>query len=1554
MSKRRSGSSAKPRLNKLALSLALAALASAGTAAWAQDVYELYRVPGDGDLIDVIDLVNPRGNAGDPKNIKIEISTNQAASPGAPQTEAYWRIHGATDATPNLGSGPLFNHLIIQGADQDPIELSGGAQVSPLMEILNVGGDITIENLNFTGGNLTDTSNANTVTTGGAGLFVGATNRYGNPKTAPFTSLVLQDVSFKNNVTNITNTVGRAASGGLFVDATDYANYGHDNTTDKKYHNGNVTFTNVVLDGNSATVASDNMNKNASNATGGGARVKNANQFVFQTGGGEDDVAEVKNNTVTVNYGSHAHGGGLALESDAQKTAAIIQDVSFSDNKAVAENPGDVPGGSTFARGGALHLLHDRDAAGYDETKAAELWMTAAIGGATTFTDNQAVAKNGASAMGGAVNIAGMVKAEFKSEGLGSGQVMFKNNIADASTHNGADAFGGAISHLNAQVRQGAGGGALSDGGGSLLLTDVGFQSNVAQAANEAMGGAIYTQLGLHDQSSGSKFSQNKALSGVTSKGGAIYTEKAVRLYQTAFDQNEARALDTGVNVDAFGGALYLKGGEAAAVSTGASARGGTAIVASSFKNNKAIGKGTGLGQGGAIYQEAGTLEIAGYSLLSSNHAIAESNEAKGGAVYQKTGDVTVQNATMSENQARSTDNTAKGGAIYTEDGTLALKVGAAFNQNEAIAQGSDAFGGAVYHESGSFSATNVSFSKNKARAGGEHDAAGGGVYLEATVAVNAALSNVSFSNNAAETVGTGNSRSARGGAVYVTNNLNVGGGAEFVENVAQATQTTGQASAEGGAVYYQAAGQAFKVGDAAAATSVFRGNAAKSARGLARGGAIAVADNSSLAVANTNFEENIATAAEAGGQTFGGAVAMMEGAFSANGASFNHNSAEADTAGANSAAYGGALYLAKGNHALTNTSLTNNYVKGFRAQGGGVFLDTSLDASRLTINASHPANAVYILGNTANGVSSGIHIGRTANGASAAAADLKFNTAAGAALKMMDALIVDMDAQNFNFEKAGAGDLEWYGELNQVTTVGAASTLRFSEGVTTFGSRRQDGLKDDFVLSAGAGTTMNLEFGADSVTKIDTTRTQDKALFDFTRADAGSITVESGAVLDILDTRQELLDRSLSLKLVENSQSTNIDLAALQNFSLGETLYDYAFVAEGDNLWFKAEYISPYGKIIARSGRNTQNAIYALDALLKTYAPGSEELDLITSSLNAVTPEYALASGVMAVNVTEFIQRRAVEQGLKQPQRDTIRPPLFAQAAGGQVNQGPRVWGGYAGNFRKVDTTGGYFGYDQDTSGALLGVTYDFGPQGSVGAFAAYTSNKIDFNSVKSSNESDGFHFGVMGRWSPLDRVDPNFSIYADAGYALFQNDGERRLGGRKTKGSFDQNLYTLGLGLEYVAAVTNDIMLTPALDLRYIHLKQDDFREKGLTATDMQGFEADSLSTNLSLTASTDITISDGTITPALKVGWRHEYMDRNYHSRARYHLAGVGHIGDSWAMGTVPVDDNSYDIGLAVRTMLDSGSGSQVGLNISYDLNLSKKSDTQSVYGGLEYRF
>ena len=116
-------------------------------------------------------------------------------------------------------------------------------------------------------------------------------------------------------------------------------------------------------------------------------------------------------------------------------------------------------------------------------------------------------------------------------------------------------------------------------------------------------------------------------------------------------------------------------------------------------------------------------------------------------------------------------------------------------------------------------------------------------------------------------------------------------------------------------------------------------------------------------------------------------------------------------------------------------------------------------------------------------------------------------------------------------------------------------------------------------------------------------------------------------------------------------------------------------------------------------------------------------------------------------------------------------------------------------GNTRSVGSDKGYYGYDQDTTGVVIGGAYDNGYLSSIGGYFGYTKADTEFDKAKASSESEGIHLGVIGRYSPEGNADPSFSFYGDAGYSHYTVDTRRRVGGN-VQGYFKQNAFTAGLG--------------------------------------------------------------------------------------------------------------------------------------------------------------
>lgn len=700
------------------------------------------------------------------------------------------------------------------------------------------------------------------------------------------------------------------------------------------------------------------------------------------------------------------------------------------------------------------------------------------------------------------------------------------------------------------------------------------------------------------------------------------------------------------------------------------------------------------------------------------------------------------------------------------------------------------------------------------------------------------------------------------------------------------------------------------------------------------------------------SFSGNKAVAAGEYAEALGGAAAFKRGVdASFDGVDFTNNTADA-TLG--SVAYGGALYT-QASASFVNSSFTGNSAAGATAYGGAIFMDASVETNG-TVKESvlemvvEADRTVVIYGNTAGGQASGVHFGNAE--ADLSQKDGVFNIINDGRMEIRDPLTVALNnGKSFTMNVAGEGSLFLTGK-NTISAEGGTE-LNFSQGATE--------LTKEFSLVVVNEPSSNFDM---SITKagagpnsfvFDSRR--ESAMIDLTGAGSNkSFLVEAAAMnIDITDTKRQLVDHQKTVLIVDGAGTGADSLAAqLNTQQFGNNLQGSSFAATGGNVVLEMNYISPFTDALKQAGKNTFAGAPALHELMQYDEITEEMLDFIHANYNTLTPEYGLVAGAMGMNVSQFISRMAVRQGLRVQHQSSLYTPLSVQPSFGGANEGARVWAGYAGNFRKVENSGGYYGYDQNTSAALLGISYDLGSEATIGVFGGYSKNKAEMNNISSEVDSDGTHLGLLARWSPGSSVDPNLAIYLDAAYSSYDNEAYRRLGLEKVRSNFDQTAYTAGLGAEYAVPVSYEVLLTPSLDLRYTKLEQDSYREKGFIPGYLKGYDVNSFTSSLALTASKEISINGGTITPSARLGWNHEYGDTDINTTARYINPSGGLMPTSYRMGTVEQNRDSMDAGVALNALLNSGSYHQVGLNVSYDVNISKNADTHSVYGGLEYRF
>ena len=277
------------------------------------------------------------------------------------------------------------------------------------------------------------------------------------------------------------------------------------------------------------------------------------------------------------------------------------------------------------------------------------------------------------------------------------------------------------------------------------------------------------------------------------------------------------------------------------------------------------------------------------------------------------------------------------------------------------------------------------------------------------------------------------------------------------------------------------------------------------------------------------------------------------------------------------------------------------------------------------------------------------------------------------------------------------------------------------------------------------------------------------------------------------------------------------------------------------------------------------------------------------------------------------------------------------------------RLWGGYIGNFSETDSHGGHLGYDSDTHGGMVGFSADLAEDFSLGLFGAYTDGNTSMKGVDSEVDTDGMHAGIVFGWSPS--AVPGLGVNADFTYSFYDNDAWRKVGGSKNKGSFDQDIYSFGLGGEYAIGLGENIFLTPFLNFRYAHIEQDGFSESGqVLAAKVGSLDGDSITTTPGLRLEGFFPFEGGSFAPYISAGWRHEWGDRDFDSRASYRNV----PGSSWNLSSIKADRDSADLGVGFEVLKDLADGKQIGFNMSFDANISENSESSNVYAGILFKF
>jgi outer membrane autotransporter protein len=147
---------------------------------------------------------------------------------------------------------------------------------------------------------------------------------------------------------------------------------------------------------------------------------------------------------------------------------------------------------------------------------------------------------------------------------------------------------------------------------------------------------------------------------------------------------------------------------------------------------------------------------------------------------------------------------------------------------------------------------------------------------------------------------------------------------------------------------------------------------------------------------------------------------------------------------------------------------------------------------------------------------------------------------------------------------------------------------------------------------------------------------------------------------------------------------------------------------------------------------------------------------------------------------------------------------------------------------------------------------------------------------------------------------------------------------------------------------AVLGDTALkvTPHVGLGYLHAHTDAFAETGAEALSVQAMDTNSLATTLGVRVATVWRIGDSVFRPALRAGWRHEWLDAS----ATVHATFVQAPGSVMTATGAAFSRESFVDGAGITTDITSS----IQIFANYDAKVNGGYVGQVVSGGFHVSF
>ncbi len=534
-------------------------------------------------------------------------------------------------------------------------------------------------------------------------------------------------------------------------------------------------------------------------------------------------------------------------------------------------------------------------------------------------------------------------------------------------------------------------------------------------------------------------------------------------------------------------------------------------------------------------------------------------------------------------------------------------------------------------------------------------------------------------------------------------------------------------------------------------------------------------------------------------------------------------------------------------------------------------------------------------------------------------------------------ALVMDVDGQ---------GEFRWGGQnvlgVDSTTTINLNSgTVTLSSDFTTTFERDTRFFDATYTVDMKEGLNLNLNL---------TGRDQTLAMFQDVSDNQESLTFKADGV--------NLAAATYSLKPVDDKYlvTNNRGDVDASNFNVvDDELFGTTVLTEGTNLYVSidnSKAIAPFRNSANANVRNAYrdgNLADVFDNVLAGVDP-SEQGNVFNGFRNntqLLAPEAVASQAIAALDYANYVDRALWQLTDHRNDATFFGGCDPCVSAGGTKGKARHLWGGYVGNTARQDDSDGYFGYRSKMDGAIVGFDKDLNRRLNAGAFFSYGNGVNRYDSLGSKIDSKAYQAGLHGTFTPK----RNWSVRADVSYGHFDNDLARwNMLGTST-GSFDQDLFDLGVLAKRDFRIGKTSKLSPYAGLRYMYLSQESMSENGTNpfASQIAADHLNSFASTLGAAFSTDLKYRKTVWTPTLYADWRHEFADTQYTTGARY-LNG----GTWYELGSVDRARDSADLGFNIMTSWTGRQGRIWDLQLGYNANLTTDFSSQAYYATLGFRF